>query len=53
MHTNFYTSLLKTELHPIYQGNLSLTCTILKGLHNPQDYTFKICKKKHQHSRIP
>jgi len=38
----FYTDSLKFELHLICQGSLSLTCTISKDFHNPQDYTFKI-----------
>jgi len=42
---DFFTGSLKSELHPVCQGNLSLICTISKGLQNPQDHTFKICKK--------
>jgi len=51
-YINFYTGLLITKLYLVCQGNLSLTCTILKDLHNPQDYTFKIWKIPNQDSWI-
>jgi len=44
----FYIGSLKSELHPIGQGNLSLTFAISKDLQSLQHYTFKICKNTTQ-----
>jgi len=41
---DFYTSSLKPELHPVCQGNLSLTLHYFKILQSIHPYTSKICQ---------
>jgi len=55
----FYTGSLKLELHPVCQGNPSLTLHYFKYLQSLHPYTFKICKntqktlESHQHNKTP
>jgi len=58
-----YTGLLKPELHPVCQGNLSLTLHYFKSFTKYSPLHFKICKnntkdswitqESHQHSKNP
>jgi len=49
-HIGFYIGSLKSELHPVFQVNLSLIVYYIKRItQSLKDYTFKY-KEKHQDS---